>query len=130
MDLLDDGRCAYARFCHRNAGNAWELTRNSDDETNKNEAMQAAYECPSGRLAAMDKAGKIYDPEYEPSVNIIQDPQKNVSGGIFVKGNIPIEAADGQIYEPRNRVVLCRCGRSANKPFCDATHIPISFNDK
>ena len=37
-------------------------------------------------------------------------------------GGIPIHGADGQAYEVRNRVTLCRCGRSANKPYCDGAH--------
>ena len=35
--------------------------------------------------------------------------------------------ADGTTYEVRNRVTLCRCGASQNKPFCDATHASIGF---
>lgn len=129
IDLLDDSRCAYARFCHREKGNVWELTENSNNEEYKREAIQAAVECPAGRLVAMGKTGEMIEPEYEPSVNIIQDPEEGVSGGIFVKGNIPIESADGHIYEIRNRVVLCRCGKSRNKPFCDAAHVSMKFTD-
>jgi CDGSH-type Zn-finger protein len=130
VDLLDDNRCAYARFCHRESGNAWQLTELSDNECTRKEAIQAAIECPAGRLSAVDKNGKIIEPEYEPSIEILQDPEKGVSGGIFVKGNIPIESSNGQTYEIRNRVTLCRCGKSRNMPFCDAAHIPNRFNDK
>jgi CDGSH-type Zn-finger protein len=31
-------------------------------------------------------------------------------------------SADGKAYEVRNRVTLCRCGSSNNKPFCDGSH--------
>ena len=110
IDLLDDQRCAFARFCHREDGSAWELTRNSGNSYHKKEAIAAASECPAGRLVAAYKSGEEIEPEYEPSIVIVQDPEKEVSGGIFVKGGIPIESADGQIYEQRNRVVLCRCG--------------------
>lgn len=130
IDLLDDNRCAFARFCHREKGNVWELTENSDNEENRKEGIQAASECPAGRLVAMDKTGDMIEPSYEPCIDIIQDPEKGVSGGIFVKGNIPIESSDGHIYEIRNRVALCRCGKSMNKPFCDSTHVPIKFSDK
>lgn len=37
--------------------------------------------------------------------------------------------ADGFRYEVRNRVILCRCGASRNKPFCDGTHAPVKFKD-
>ena len=129
IDLMDDDRCAFARFCHREKGNVWDLTEDSDNEEIINEAIEAACNCPTGRLVAVAKNGKSYEPVYMPSIDIIQDPEQGVSGGIFVKGNIPIEASDGIIYEIRNRLVLCRCGRSANKPFCDAMHIPIKFKD-
>lgn len=129
IDLMDDNRCAFARFCHREKGNAWELAENSDNEENRKEAIQAACNCPTGRLTAVDKTGKAIEQEYDPSIEIIQDPEKGVSSGIFVKGHIPIESAEGQLYEIRNRTALCRCGKSMNKPFCDATHVRINFSD-
>jgi len=130
INLLDDNRCAFARFCHREDGNAWELTENSDKPEYRNEAVKAASGCPAGRLVAVDKTGKVIEPDYEPSIEIIQDPEQGTSGGIFVKGSIPIESSDGQLYEIRNRVALCRCGKSKNKPFCDATHVSIKFSNK
>jgi CDGSH-type Zn-finger protein len=129
LDLLDDYRCARARFCHREDGDAWELTENSGNPKNKEEAIHAAKDCPSGRLVAVEKSGKAIEPEYEPSIEIIQDPEKRVSSGIFVKGYIPIESADGTLYETRNRLMLCRCGKSRNQPFCDAEHIHVKFKD-
>ena len=86
-------------------------------------------ECPAGRLLAVDKSGKEFEPEYEPSIDILQDPQNRVSGPISVKGKIPIESADGFHYEVRNRVTLCRCGRSRIKPFCDNSHTENRFHD-
>lgn len=130
LDLLDDHRCAFARFCHREKGNVWELTLSSDDPTLKAEAIRAANECPSGRLVAVEKDGKMHEPGHQPAIEIFQDPEEGVSAGIFVKGNIPIESSDGTVYEIRNRVALCRCGKSQNKPFCDATHVEIDFKDR
>lgn len=129
LDLLDDNRCAFARFCHRTRGSAWELVEQSDNEQCKSEAIKAASDCPTGRLVAVEKSGAMIEPDYEPEIEILQDPNLGVSGGLFVKGNIQIEAADGHLYEVRNRIVLCRCGQSRNKPFCDATHIDANYVD-
>ena len=130
IDLLDDNRCAFARFCHTELGKTWALLEDSDKKEYRNAAIKSASDCPAGRLTAIDKTGKAIEPKYEPSIDILQDPEREVSSGIFVKGNIPIESADGHIYEIRNRVALCRCGKSMDKPFCDATHVSIEFLDK
>ena len=129
IDMLDDGRCAFARFCHREGGDAWELVEESDTQGNRSEAIIAANECPAGRLTAVEKDGTVHEPEYDPAIEILQDPEEEVSAGIFVKGGIPIESSDGTTYEIRNRVVLCRCGESKNKPFCDAAHIVAVYKD-
>lgn len=130
VDLYDDNRCAFARFCHRKDSTAWDLTDDSDTRENREEAIRAASECPAGRLTAVGKDGTVYEPEYEPEIEILQDPEREISAGIFVKGGIPIQSADGAQYETRNRVVLCRCGASRNKPFCDAAHVVIGYLDK
>jgi CDGSH-type Zn-finger protein len=49
------------------------------------------------------------------------------NGPLWVLGGIPIEAPDGFVYEVRNRQLLCRCGHSQNKPFCDGTHWRTHF---
>ena len=129
IDLLDDDRCAFARFCHSDKGNTWDLMENSDKPEYRDKAIKTAGDCPTGRLTAIDKTGRVIEPEYEPCIDIIQDPEEGVSAGIFVKGYIPIEAADGELYEIRNRITLCRCGKSYNKPFCDATHVVTEYLD-
>jgi CDGSH-type Zn-finger protein len=113
--------CALARFCDR-AGGAWDNTRLSNDPEAKKIAIQEVWDCPAGRLVLHDKEGNLVEPEFEPSIGLVFDPVKQVLGPIWVRGGIPIEAADGTVYEIRNRVTLCRCGKSTNKPFCDGKH--------
>ena len=74
--------------------------------------------------------GPCIEPELGPSIDITQDPENDVSGGLYVKGGIPLISADGTEYEQRNRIVLCRCGKSKIKPFCDGTHVEANFKDK
>ncbi len=116
--------CASARFCHR-AGEIWNLIPKSDDENAKNAAIEEACDCPSGRLVVWDKkTGKPIEPALEKSIGLIEDPQLGCSGPIWVRGGIKITSAQGQDYEVRNRVTLCRCGKSTIKPFCDSSHFP------
>ena len=129
--LLDaENLCAFARFCHRSSSEVWSLTENSDNSANREDAIKAACDCPAGRLVAVDrKTGESIEPYYDPSIIIIQDPERQCSGPIWIRGRIPIISYDGYKYEIRNRVTLCRCGHSRNKPFCDASHVMTGFNN-
>jgi CDGSH-type Zn-finger protein len=118
--------CAEARFCQR-AGDTWHLVKKSSDPECRKIAIEEASECPSGRIVLKDKEGTILEPELQPSIGLIEDIPAGISGPIWVRGGIPIESADGFEYERRNRVTLCRCGHSRNKPFCDGSHLEIKF---
>jgi CDGSH-type Zn-finger protein len=51
------------------------------------------------------------------------------NGPYKISGPITIVDHEGVPFEvpPGSAVVLCRCGHSKNKPFCDATHKKIGF---
>jgi CDGSH-type Zn-finger protein len=116
--------CSSARFCHRK-GEIWDLVPKSDNPQAKKTVIEDANDCPSGRLVIWDKkTQKAIEPHLEPSIVLVEDPTIGVSGPIWVRGGIPVESADGKLYEVRNRVTLCRCGKSSNKPFCDSSHYP------
>jgi len=113
--------CASARFCDPK-GKIWKLVKLDTDEAREIVKHEAAH-CPSGRLVIWDKAtGKAIEPEFAPSHGLIEDTEKKVHGPIWVRGGIPVVSASGKTYEIRNRLTLCRCGSSANKPFCDGAH--------
>ena len=130
MTLYDDRPlCAYARFCD-NAGTIWALVKRTDDGEVRRIVAHEETHCPSGRLVIRDReTGEVLEPKLEPSISLIEDPAMHCSGPIWVRGRVRVESADGQQYELRNRVTLCRCGASQNKPFCDGAHADIGFND-
>jgi CDGSH-type Zn-finger protein len=124
LTLADDRHlCVHARFCMR-AGGIWNLVKKSDDRKARETAIEEACNCPSGRLVIKDnESGRLIEPEFDESIVVIEYPPRGEHGPLWVRGGIPIESADGRQYEIRNRVTLCRCGRSKNKPFCDGSHI-------
>jgi CDGSH-type Zn-finger protein len=130
MALIDaESLCAVARFCD-NAGSIWNLIEQTGNADARNMVVHEASHCPSGRLVVRDKqSGKAIEPEFQPSIGLIEDPAEACSGPLWVRGRIRVQAADGSFYEVRNRVTLCRCGASQNKPFCDGQHMAMKFTD-
>jgi CDGSH-type Zn-finger protein len=128
--LQDNAKlCIGAGFCHRGEG-TWDLTEKSNIPECRKLAIEEACNCPSGRLVVLDKkTKKPIETLFKPSISLTEHPNNTVSGPLWVKGNISIESSSGKQYEKRNRVTLCRCGKSGNKPFCDGTHIDINFKD-
>ena len=129
-DLLDAGDlCAYARYCDR-AGTIWKLLGSTADPEIASTVRHEAASCPSGRLVLRDKkTGGTLESELGASIGIVEDPSKACSGPLWVRGGIPVTSSDGTTYEVRNRVTLCRCGASKNKPFCDGSHDDVHFHD-
>lgn len=123
MQLADaEVLCAFARFCDPN-GRIWNQTEDTDDPAVRANFVRQAGDCPSGRLIAIDKAtGKAIEPELPQAIGVVEDPSRGCSGPLWVRGGIPLIGADGKAYEVRNRMTLCRCGRSENKPFCNGAH--------
>jgi CDGSH-type Zn-finger protein len=131
MALTDaESLCAFARFCDRE-GKVWHSVLKARTSTARDAFEHQVGQCPSGRLVAWDLATRQpIEPQLPPSIVLIEDPREGVSGPVWVRGGIKIIAVDGFTYEVRNRVTLCRCGQSRNKPFCDGTHASVGFKDE
>lgn len=130
LSLTDNSKfCAFARFC--DAGlRVWNEVGESDDPRHKEMTIREANHCIAGRLSAWENStGEPHEPQLEPGLGLVEDPKIHASAGLFVMGGIPISRADGFTYEVRNRVSLCRCGQSSNKPYCDGTHASFHWND-
>lgn len=119
----DRGICAHAAFCSGAVTNVWKAAAKSDDDPEMARlAMGMIDNCPSGALTyTVD--GQPGDTGLAREIWVMKD------GSYIARGGIPITRADGQAIEIRNRMALCRCGGSKNKPLCDGTHFEIEFKD-
>ncbi len=80
--------------------------------------------CPSGALTyTLPGADGDVEPALAEGVAVLDD------GPLWVTGSVPVERADGKSLETRNRMVLCRCGQSKNKPLGDGLHSDAGFTD-
>jgi CDGSH-type Zn-finger protein len=119
--------CAYGRFCDPN-GQVWSQVERTGDPHVRAMFIRQVNDCPAGRLVAWDKTtGQPIEHELPVSIGVVEDPAQQCGGPLWLRGGIPVVAADGFEYEVRNRVTLCRCGESKNKPFCDGAHAAIKF---
>jgi len=121
--------CAFARFCDP-GGKIWALIDRTDDPKVRELVIREASHCPAGRLVLRENAtGTVVEPVLPPSIGLVEDPALKCSGPLWVRGGIRVESANGVSYEIRNRMTLCRCGASANMPFCNGSHASIRFRD-
>ena len=120
----DRSVCIHAGFCGDRISNVWKMTQNSHDTQVRARIMSMIERCPSGALSySLEVDGENLEPDLPVEIAITPD------GALWVSGEIPVERADGQPLEVRNRVTLCRCGGSNNKPLCDGTHKKIGFSE-
>ncbi|MCC8153912.1 MAG: CDGSH iron-sulfur domain-containing protein [Tannerellaceae bacterium] len=123
MDLLDaEELCAVARFCDTKSG-TWYLVETATNADAVDIVRHQCEYCPSGRLTMVTKAGERIEPVLEQGISLLQDPLAPVKGPLWIKEGIEIQDAKGAVYPARNRVTVCCCGKSQNKPFCDASHM-------
>ncbi|NNE12742.1 MAG: CDGSH iron-sulfur domain-containing protein, partial [Ilumatobacter sp.] len=72
-----------------------------------------------------------------PSIKVIPNGPYVVSGGVPLCAKTPVKTDDGEPLTWKkteaatpdgDRYLLCRCGQSSNKPFCDSTHAKIEWD--
>jgi uncharacterized Fe-S cluster protein YjdI len=97
----------------------WIKPKAADTET----LIKHVKKCPSGALSIetiQDISEK--SPQIMP-VNI----EMIANGPIMIKGNHCIVDNKGDKNNKTENSFLCRCGASANKPYCDGSHSKIGF---
>ena len=84
------------------------------------EIMSVIDRCPSGALSYKSKNQVQMETPQNTEIEIIK------GGPCVIKSPITIKNSDGSVTELK-RASICRCGQSANKPFCDGSHKGIEF---
>ena len=85
------------------------------DGSHKTAGFDATGEPPTGKADMLEvRNGRLsIDPETD--------------GPLQVRGNLEIVSGTGRVVARLQQARLCRCGGSANKPFCDGSHARIGF---
>lgn len=88
-----------------------------------NTIIAQVKQCPSGALGYIMNNTPDDIKEIKPDHLVIVSK----SGPLMVHGKLTVKHHDGSIIEKVNVTAFCRCGASANKPFCDGSHRNINF---
>jgi len=121
----DYSLCTDSGFCGNRITDIQKMVPDTDDTQVRAQVMAMIERCPSGSFTYSIEEGEAdIEPDLPQQVAVTTEITSDgpIAGPLWVTGNIPIERADGQPLETRNRVTLCRCGLSRNKPLCDGTH--------
>jgi len=121
----DYSLCQNSGFCGNRLTNIEQMVAQSQDPQVRAQIMAMIERCPSGSYVyALEEGGPDVEPDFPQQIAVTTEITSDglINGPLWVTGSIPIERADGQPFETRNRVTLCCCGRSQIKPLCDGTH--------
>lgn len=93
------------------------------DEASIEKIIETIKKCPSGALSYTLNGVHHDTQDREPAIKIAKD------GPLEIVGGIELEDDAGSVPQSPEHYVLCRCGESKNKPFCDGSHIEAGFSD-
>jgi uncharacterized Fe-S cluster protein YjdI len=94
------------------------------DEASAEEVVAAVAQRPSGALRARSRGQTVVPmgPGEEVVIKVSSD------GPLLLRGRLRIENAVGGTIATADTAALCRCGATANPPFCDGSHARIGFH--
>jgi|TARA_R110002124_G_scaffold186713_1_gene354150 uncharacterized Fe-S cluster protein YjdI len=125
--------CTHSTICWKKANSLPEVFKPAEkpwirpEGASTERIKEQISRCPSGALT--------YEMNQMEDSNIEEEivPETNNSlqfipnGPILVSGSFTMKDPNGNTSTLSNSVALCRCGQSANKPYCDGSHVTSEF---
>ena len=117
----DGVRCIHVEACVHGLPSVFDPERRpwiEPDRAADDEVAEVIERCPTGALHYR-RHGEAAEEAVPPrnTVSVARD------GPLYLRGDITIVDAEGQVLLQDTRVALCRCGHSRNKPLCDNSHL-------
>ena len=118
--------CAHAGLCTDDLKDVFRMHREpwiDADGAAAEQVIRTIERCPSGALSYAVNGVEAKAAERPPMVTVTDNGPYAVTGGVELAGAGFGDGASAEHY------TLCRCGASANKPFCDGSHWGVGFAD-
>lgn len=123
----DVKRCIHAEECVRGAPRVFDRDARpwiQPDNASVEHLVAVVARCPTGALTLQAPDGGTLELPPERNVASVQP-----RGPIYLRGRVSVPGGDHATLVEYTRIALCRCGASANKPFCDGSHNRNGFAD-
>lgn len=119
--------CSHAAECVNNLPSVFRPNERPwivPDNAGAEEVVEVIKKCPSGALSYKLDGVLHRDFGHKPGITVTKDGPYAVTGGLILKIEEELQPPSKEHY------VLCRCGASKNKPYCDGSHKDIGFTDE
>jgi len=127
----EPSKCVHSRKCWTSLGSVFDPRNRpwiNPDGASKDEIIAVVSACPSGALSIIPASSDTPTKETQQAVNSEKARiQLSVDGPLLFEGECVILDADGNESYKSGKMAFCRCGASANKPFCDGSHRKVGF---
>ena len=118
--------CIHATECVKRLPNVYKPDEKpwiQVENASTQELMDQINACPSGALSYKMEGDAVESQEENDriKVEVLKD------GPLLVHGTLDVAGSNGQHEMKTRTTAFCRCGASANKPYCDGEHNNIGF---
>jgi uncharacterized Fe-S cluster protein YjdI len=119
--------CIHSGICFRGLGEVFNPRQRpwvTIEGSTTDKIIAQVKKCPSGALSYY-----LNRDADEASVKVEAETviETMLNGPLLVYGNVSVKDISGNITRKNNVTAFCRCGGSANKPYCDGSHKKIGF---
>lgn len=129
---FDPNLCYHSAICLKSLPEVFDVRRKpwvSPEAAPVEKIIETIEKCPSGALTYIrEELAKQTAGANEPVTST--SIQVSTNGPLLVQGVFSLQDENGTEISTSGRVALCRCGGSANPPFCDGSHIAMNFRPK
>lgn len=119
-------QCIHSKICWTNLLNVFNPRERpwiKMDGATTERIIEQVDKCPSAALSWFKNEAGEAMPKTEAETIVEVAP----NGPLMVYGNIKVKDTQGIETDKFKVTAFCRCGASANKPYCDGSHVKIDF---
>lgn len=119
--------CIHAAECVKELPNVYKPKEKpwiTIENASTQELKDQIAKCPSGALSYY-----MNGEEDEEAVALKTKVEVMENGPLLVYGTLEVKDKEGNTSQRNKTTAFCRCGASANKPYCDGSHVKVDFRD-